>query len=86
MEWLSAFFAAMWTLMLGAFARWTWIAPERWQSQGFFDNGLGTRIEFKNNPRAAIWLRLGMKVFAAYLALFAAFGFFITFGWIWKAL
>ena len=86
MEWFWAFCAALLTLGAAALAKWAWFAPVRWKAQGFADNGLGTRIELRDNPRSFAMMLLGMRSFAILGGLFAVFGVAITLGWIWKAL
>ncbi|MGX7925790.1 hypothetical protein ACWPMX_04355 [Tsuneonella sp. HG094] len=86
MEWVWAFFAALWTLSVAALAKWAWRAPPRWRAQGFVENGLGTRIALRQRPRSFSLMLLGIRLFALLGALFALFGAAITLGWIWKAI
>jgi hypothetical protein len=86
MEWFSALFGTLWTSIAVAFVKWSWTAPDRWLEQGFIDNGLGTRITRKENPRSfqvAIW---ATKAFSCWAAALALGGGAMTIGWIWKAI
>ena len=86
MEWFSALFSALVTCITILFSRWSWTAPDRWVRQGYFDNGLGTKIVEARNPGSFRGAVLTMKVFAVFVAAMAFGGAAITITWIWRAL
>ena len=86
MEWFSAFFSAFVTWVTVCLAKWSWTAPDRWSRQGYFDNGLGTRIVQARNPGSFRGAVLTMKLFAIFVAAMAIGGAAITVAWIWRAI
>jgi len=86
MEWLWACVSVIWTVCALAIARTGWAMGQRWEIQGFIDNGLGTRIDRTTNPTGFAVARWGMKFFAVVGGLFVLGGIAITIGWIVKAL